>query len=129
MKKRAVCIVLLLLAIAPLGMLLRSAYADHEHRAAMQAWPELVRQRFQAPTRQLVATFYSCFKRGDAASLYSSILSSAQREDMEPLDDGKGISVYRWYWNRGFNGEGDAFFEVRVYGGIIDACIINPICD
>jgi hypothetical protein len=86
---------------------LRPELEAERHRRALERWPDLVRNGFKGETQEVAGIFYACFRSGDEAAQYNSLLATAQRQS-----DPGGVVLYQWHWDRGHQGEGDALFQV-----------------
>lgn len=99
---------------------------EARHQEAMRNWPVLVDKKFRAPDDDVVKTFKYCFRVGDNATNYASLLSTAEEETLPIRPDGAAVTIYRWLWHRGDGGEGQGgYLEVRVEDGRIDTCWFN----
>jgi hypothetical protein len=109
----------LVVAIPILGVLGYQGYVRWEekrHIEAMDHWPELVKNKFDAPKDEVLTTFMRCFKVGDPATKYTHLLATAEREQYQ-LIDGKVNVTYRWRWEFFDPKEGErnfGYLEVHV---------------
>jgi len=96
------------------------------HREAMQHWPELVKNGFKGDPQDVATTFYRCFRRWDEVAAYLPLLATATKKEYPGL----GPS-YRWFWDKGYGGEGDAYFIIDVSDSnppVIEAVYVSEVC-
>src|SRR5262245_48928219 len=78
--------------------------ATRRHRSAMERWPILASNGFQADPKEIEATFFDCFRKGDPAGPYESIFATASRKNVIPK-----LGSVEYVWSAGPN-EADKYF-------------------